>query len=108
WPSPSHADAKAGQDCTALFTKKYPQVDVKLVYVEVSETPKRAIAAAAAKQGPDVFIYGGNEVNAMYKAGVFKSVDSYWQSFAEKGQFPDGVITKFNNKVYGVKGYVNL
>ena len=37
--------------------------------------PQKAIAAAAAKQGPDVFIYGGNEVNAMFKAGVFKSVD---------------------------------
>ena len=108
WHYSSQQDVKTVQDYTALFTKKYPKVDVKLVYVEFSETPKRAIAAAAAKQGPDVFIYGGNEVNAMYKAGVFKSVDSYWQSFADKAQFPDGVITRFNNKVYGVKGYVNL
>src|SRR6266571_4833063 len=67
-----------------------------------------AAAAAGAKQGPDVFIYGGNEVSAMYKAGVFKSADSYWQNFADKGQFPDGVITRFNSKVYGIKGYVNL
>ena len=108
WHYSSANDVKAVQDYTALFTKKYPKVTVNLQYVEFSETPKRAIAAAAARSGPDVFIYGGNEVNAMYKAGVFRSIDSQWSSFADKGQFPDGVITKFGGKVYGVKGYVNL
>jgi multiple sugar transport system substrate-binding protein len=108
WHYSSQQDVKTVQDYSALFTKKYPKVTVNLQYVEFSVTGQRAIAAAAAKQGPDVFIYGGNEVNAMYKAGVFKDIDSNWQSFADKGQFPDGVITKFNNHVYGVKGYVNL
>jgi len=108
WHYSSQQDVKTIQDYSALFSQKYPKVNVKLTYVEFSEMPKRAIAAAGAKQGPDVFIYGGNEVNAMYKAGVFKSADSYWQGFADKGQFPDGVITRFNNKVYGIKGYVNL
>ena len=108
WHYSSQQDVKTVQDYTALFTKKYPKVTVNLQYVEFSVTGQRAIAAAAAKQGPDVFIYGGNEVNAMYQAGVFKDIDSRWQSYADKGQFPDGVITKFNNHVYGVKGYVNL
>ena len=108
WHYSSANDLKAVQDYTALFQKKYPKVTVKLQYVEFSETPKRAIAAAAAKSGPDVFIYGGNEVNAMYKAGTFRSIDSLWSNYADKHQFPDGVITRFNNKVYGVKGYVNL
>src|SRR5215467_10192906 len=108
WHYSSQQDVKTVQDYTALFTKKYPKVDVKLQYVEFSEMPKRAIAAAAAKSGPDVFIYGGNEVNAMYQAGVFRSVDSYWQGFGDRAQFPDGVLTKFKNQVYGVKGYVNL
>jgi multiple sugar transport system substrate-binding protein len=108
WHYSSQQDVKTVQDYSALFTKKYPKVTINLQYVEFSVTGQRAIAAAAAKQGPDVFIYGGNEVNAMYKAGVFKDIDSTWQSFADKGQFPDGVITKFNNHVYGVKGYVNL
>jgi len=108
WHYSSAEGVKTVQDYSALFSKKYPKVNVKLTYVEFSEMPKRAIAAAAAKSGPDVFVYGGNEVNAMFKAGVFKSADSYWQSFADKGQFPDGVITRFNSKVYGIKGYVNL
>lgn len=108
WHYSSQQDVKTVQDYTALFTKKYPKVTVNLQYVEFSVTGQRAIAAAAAKQGPDVFIYGGNEVNAMYQAGVFKDIDSYWQKYADKGQFPDGVITRFKNHVYGVKGYVNL
>ena len=108
WHYSSANDLKTIQDYTALFTKKYPKVEVNLQYVEFSEMPKRAIAAAAAKSGPDVFVYGGNEVNAMYKAGTFRSIDSRWSSFADRSQFPDGVITKFANKVYGVKGYVNL
>src|SRR5579859_415157 len=108
WHYSSQQDVKTVQDYTALFTKKYPKVTVNLQYVEFSVTGQRAIAAAAAKQGPDVFIYGGNEVNAMYKAGVFKDIDSHWQAYADKDQFPDGVITRFNNHVYGVKGYVNL
>jgi len=108
WHYSSANDLKAIQDYTALFTKKYPKITVNLQYVEFSEMPKRAIAAAAAKSGPDVFVYGGNEVNAMYKAGTFRSIDSQWSSFPDRSQFPDGVITKFNNKVYGVKGYVNL
>ncbi|HXM57933.1 MAG TPA: extracellular solute-binding protein [Candidatus Dormibacteraeota bacterium] len=108
WHYSSANDLKTVQDYTALFTKKYPKITVNLQYVEFSEMPKRAIAAAAAKSGPDVFIYGGNEVNAMYKAGTFRSIDSLWSSYPDKGQFPDGVITKFGGKVYGVKGYVNL
>ena len=108
WHYSSQQDVKTVQDYTALFTQKFPKVTVNLQYVEFSVTGQRAIAAAAAKQGPDVFIYGGNEVNAMYQAGVFKDIDSYWQAYADKGQFPDGVITRFNNHVYGVKGYVNL
>jgi len=72
WHYSSQQDVKTIQDYSALFSQKYPKVNVKLTYVEFSEMPKRAIAAAGAKQGPDVFIYGGNEVNAMYKAGVFK------------------------------------
>lgn len=108
WHYSTSSDVKTVQDYTALFNKSFPKIKVTLQYVEFSETPKRAIAAAAAKSGPDVFIYGGNEPQPMYNAGVFKSIDSLWNSYADKSQFPSGVITKFGNKVYGVKGYVNL
>jgi multiple sugar transport system substrate-binding protein len=108
WHYSTAEGLKTIQDRTGLFNKKYPKIDVKLVFSEFSEMPKRLIAAAAAKSGPDVIVYGGNELVPLYKAGVFKSMDSYWSSYADRATFPDGVITKFNGKVFGVKGYVNL
>lgn len=108
WHYSTSNNLKAVEDYTAAFTKKYPKVDVKLTFVEFSEMPKRAIAAAGARSGPDVFIYGGNEVLPMYQAGVFREIDTWWSKFPDRTKFPDGVQTKFDGKLFGVKGYVNL
>jgi multiple sugar transport system substrate-binding protein len=96
------------KEWAGLFNQQYPKVDVKYTYVEFSDLSKKIIAAAGAKQGPDVIIYGGSDLSAMYKVGALKSMQPYWNQFADAHQFPDGVITKFNGEVYGVKGYVNL
>ncbi|MDE3076325.1 MAG: extracellular solute-binding protein [Chloroflexota bacterium] len=108
WHYSTAEGLKTVQDRTALFNKKYPKVKVDLVFSEFSAMPQRLIAAAGAKSGPDVIIYGGNEVVPLFKAGVFKDMDSYWSSYADKDKFPGAVISKFDGKVYGVKGYVNL
>lgn len=92
----------------AMFNKLYPKVEVKYVYVEFQELSKRVIAAAGAKQGPDVLLYGGSDLVQMYKSGALKSMQPYWDAFADKGQYPDGVITRFDGQIYGVKPYVNL
>jgi multiple sugar transport system substrate-binding protein len=91
-----------------MFNKLYPKVDVKYVYVEFQELSKRVIAAAGAKQGPDVLIYGGSDLVQMYKTGALKSMQPYWDKFADKDKYPDGVITRFDGQIYGVKPYVNL
>jgi multiple sugar transport system substrate-binding protein len=91
-----------------MFNKLYPKVDVKYVYVEFQELSKRVIAAAGAKQGPDVLIYGGSDLVQMYKTGALKSMQPYWDKFADKDKYPDGVITRFDDQIYGVKPYVNL
>jgi multiple sugar transport system substrate-binding protein len=91
-----------------MFNKLYPKVDVKYVYVEFQELSKRAIAAAGAKQGPDVLIYGGSDLVQMYKTGALKSMQSYWDQFPDKDKYPDGVITRFDGQIYGVKPYVKL
>ena len=91
-----------------MFNKIYPKVDVKYVYVEFQELSKRVIAAAGAKQGPDVLIYGGSDLVQMYKTGALKSMQPYWDKFADKDKYPDGVITRFDGQIYGVKPYVNL
>jgi multiple sugar transport system substrate-binding protein len=91
-----------------MFNKVYPKVEVKYVYIEFSELSKRIIAAAGARQGPDVLIYGGSDLVQMYKSGGLRSMQPYWDTFEDKGQYPDGVITRFDGQVYGVKPYVNL
>jgi multiple sugar transport system substrate-binding protein len=91
-----------------MFNKLYPKVDVKYVYVEFQELSKRVIAAVGAKQGPDVLIYGGSDLVQMYKTGALKSMQPYWDKFADKDKYPDGVITRFDGQIYGVKPYVNL
>ncbi len=92
----------------AMFNKVYPKVDVKYVYVEFQELSKKVIAAAGAKQGPDVLLYGGSDLVQMYKVGALKSMQPYWDKFADKDKFPEGVLTKFDGQIYGVKPYVNL
>jgi multiple sugar transport system substrate-binding protein len=96
------------QEWAGLFKQQYPNVDVKYTYVEFSDLSNKVIAAAGAKQGPDVIIYGGSDLSAMYKTGALKSMQSYWNNYADASQFPDGVLTKFNGEIYGVKSYVNL
>jgi multiple sugar transport system substrate-binding protein len=91
-----------------MFNKQYPKVDVKYVYVEFQELSKKIIAAAGAKQGPDVLLYGGSDLVQMYKTGALKSMQPYWDKFADKDKFPEGVLTKFDGQIYGVKPYVNL
>ena len=91
-----------------MFNKQFPKVDVKYVYVEFQELSKKIIAAAGAKQGPDVLLYGGSDLVQMYKTGALKSMQPYWDKFADKDKFPDGVLTKFDGQIYGVKPYVNL
>ena len=96
------------KEWAALFNQQYPNVEVKYTYVDFQNLSTRIIAAAGAKQGPDVIIYGGSDLSAMYKVGALKSMQPYWSQYADAQQFPDGVITRFNGEVYGVKGYVNL
>jgi multiple sugar transport system substrate-binding protein len=92
----------------SMFNKQYPKVDVKYVYVEFQELSKKIIAAAGAKQGPDVILYGGSDLVQMYKTGALKSMQPYWDKFVDKDKFPDGVLTRFDGQIYGVKPYVNL
>jgi len=91
-----------------LFKEHFPKVTVQNTYIEFSELSKKLIAAAGAKSGPDVIIYGGSDLVQMYRTGTLKSLQPYWDKYSDKGQFDDSLITKFDGDVYGVKPYVNL
>src|SRR5438552_1559611 len=93
---------------TQMFNKLYPNVKVVDSYVYFQDLSQKVIAAAGAKQGPDVLIYGGSDLVQMYKTGALRSMQPYWDKFVDKDKYPDGVITRFDGQIYGVKPYVNL
>jgi multiple sugar transport system substrate-binding protein len=76
-----------------MLNKVYPKVDVKYVYVEFQELSKKVIAAAGAKQGPDVLLYGGSDLVQMYRVGALESMQPYRDKFADKDKYPEGVLT---------------
>jgi multiple sugar transport system substrate-binding protein len=105
-----NVDAQVGllSTWTSMFNKLYPNVNVVTSYVTFQQLSQKVIAAAGAKQGPDVLIYGGSDLVQMYKSGALKSLQPYWDQFPDGSQYSDGVITRFDGQIYGVKPYVNL
>lgn len=100
--------AKIVTDFAARFNKTYPNMHVSNSYIEFSQLSKKVIAAAGAKTGPDVIIYGGSDVAQMFKVGSLRSLQPYWDKYPDKEQYPGSVLTSFDNQLYAVKGYVNL
>lgn len=90
------------------FEAKHPNVKVDFAYVPVDQFTTKAVTAAGSKTGPDVLVFGASGTYPLAKSGAIKPMDSWWDTFADKGQFPDGVKQKVDGKLYGVQGYVNL
>ena len=90
------------------FEAKHPNVKVEFSYVPVDQFTTKAVTAAGAKTGPDVLVYGASGTYSLAQAGAIKPMDSWWNDFKDKDQFPSGVMQKVDGKLYGVQGYVNL
>src|SRR5689334_18565342 len=59
-----NVDAQVGllSTWTSMFNKLYPNINVVTSYVTFQQLSQKVIAAAGAKQGPDVLIYGGSDL----------------------------------------------
>ena len=99
---------KVMTDYKAIFEKENPGVTVENVYVPYDQMNSKLIAAASTKTGPDVVVFNGAETSLLADGGILAPMDSYWNSFADKAQFPPSVIHKNAGKVYSAQGYVNL
>jgi len=99
---------KVMTDYKAIFEKANPGATVENVYVPYDQMNSKLIAAASTKTGPDVVVFNGAETSLLVDGGILASMDSYWNAFADKAQFPASVIHKANGKVYSAQGYVNL
>lgn len=99
---------KVMTDYKAIFEKENPGVTVENVYVPYDQMNSKLTAAASTKSGPDVVVFNGAETSLLAEGGILAPMDSYWNSFADKAQFPASVIHKSNGKMYSAQGYVNL
>ena len=99
---------KVMTDYKAIFEKENPGATVENVYVPYDQMNSKLIAAASTKTGPDVVVFNGAETSLLVDGGILAPMDSYWNAFADKAQFPASVIHKANGKVYSAQGYVNL
>ncbi|WP_449374319.1 sugar ABC transporter substrate-binding protein [Arthrobacter psychrolactophilus] len=68
----------------------------------------KLIAAVGAKTGPDVVVFNGADASTLALGGTLAPIEDKWDSFADKGQFPDSVVHRLDDAIYGVQGYVNL
>lgn len=90
------------------FEAEHPEVKVEFAYVPVDQFTTKAVTAAGAKTGPDVLVFGASGTYSLAEAGAIAPMDDWWGDYADKDQFPEGVMQKVDGKLYGVQGYVNL
>ncbi|WP_158603901.1 sugar ABC transporter substrate-binding protein [Cryobacterium tepidiphilum] len=99
---------KVMTDYKDLFEKNNDGVTVENVYVPYDQLNSKLISAVGAKTGPDVVVFNGADASTLALGGALAPMDDQWNSFADKGQFPDSVVHKLDGKTYAVQGYVNL
>ena len=91
-----------------LFADSHPGVTVENVYVPIEQLTPKLVSAAGTGTGPDVVVYGAASTYTLAEAGAIEPMNDWWESFADKDQFPEGVIQTVGDDVFGVQGFVNL
>lgn len=90
------------------FEAEHPDVTVEFAYVPVDQFTTKAVTAAGAKTGPDVLVFGASGTYSLAQAGAIEPMDEWWDGYADKDQFPEGVMQRVDGELFGVQGYVNL
>lgn len=94
---------------TAKFEAANPGVQVQLVQVVGSQQDQKLLASVATGNGPDILINNiVVDFPTLVSGGVMKDITSEWNSYADKGQYPEGAAWKNNGKVYNLLSYTNL
>ena len=97
------------QNQVKKFEATNPNVTVQLVQVNGAEQDQKLLASTATGGGPDLFI---NNIVVDYPtlvAGkVMLNLTKYWNSYADKSQFPSGAVWKTKGQVYNLMSYTNL
>ncbi len=92
------------------FEKAHPKVDVQFEYVPYDQMQQKVISAASAGKGWDLIMPSAVWLPEMVKAGAVQSIDSQWESAADRSLFPDNTQSAgvLSGKRYAVQAYTNV
>lgn len=99
---------KVMDDYADIFEASHDGVTVENVFVPYDQMNSKLISAAGAKTGPDVVVFNGADTGTIALGGALAPMDTQWDAFADKGQFPESVVHSLDEVTYAVQGYVNL
>jgi multiple sugar transport system substrate-binding protein len=88
----------------SLFKKDHPGVQVNFVYVPYDQLQQKLINSALARTGPDVVMINIGDTPTLASAGTLAPLDSYWDSYPDKGTFSESALSYYDNKLYAVGG----
>lgn len=93
----------------AAFEEANPDVDVEVVKTVGDQQDQRLLASVATGTTPDLFINNiVVDFPTLVSGGVMADLTSYWNGFADRGQFPDNAAWSSGGKVYNLLPYTNL
>lgn len=106
----SYIDAKTspwvGRAQKALKAE-FPNVTVKYTFVPYANMAAKLLGTAVSGGGPDGIFYNPSDAAKISQAGVLADMTGFFDAYADKAQFPDSVVWRFQDKVISLQGYVN-
>jgi multiple sugar transport system substrate-binding protein len=93
---------------TEMFEKLYPNVTIETIFVPQEQFANKIISSATTQDGPDIIWYNPAYTQAFGDSGTVLPLTDYWAAYEDADQFPDSVLNRAGDDIFGVQSYVNL
>lgn len=90
----------------ALKTQ-FPNVTVNYTFVPYANMAAKLLGTAVSGGGPDGIFYNPSDAAKISQAGILADMTGFFDAYADKAQFPDSVVWRYQKKVISLQGYVN-
>ncbi|MEA5116463.1 MAG: extracellular solute-binding protein, partial [Propionicimonas sp.] len=107
WTYQTLPNGKWWDDAIARFNQQYPNVKVETTNIPYAEMTSKLLGSGISKSIPDGVLYNPADSDKLLEAGIIQDFTPLWNDFADKGQFPESVVWKVDDKVLSVQGYLN-
>lgn len=86
---------------------EYPNVTLQYTFVPYANMAAKLLGTAVGGGGPDGIFYNPSDAAKISQAGVLADMTPFFEAFPDKGQIPDSVVWRFQEKIISIQGYVN-